>query len=94
MKKIILACLFSFIALPVFAQSASVTWNQSEPNAQTFTYTLKVDTLAPVTLVATCNAGVCTAPFAGSTAGTHTYTLAASNQFGYNLCNNWSRCST
>jgi hypothetical protein len=83
MKKFIFTLGFIlFLAVPSFAQASQVQWNQPETNASTFTYTLKVDTAAPLTLVATCTAGACSAPIATPTTGSHTYTLTATNSFG------------
>lgn len=57
MKKILLCLAFVLSASVVNAQvTATAIWNQPNPltNAQTYTYTLKIDTAAPINLTATC----------------------------------------
>ena len=80
---VLVLCLL--LGVTPFAQTnnATVGWNQPEANASTFTYTLKVDTAAPITLTPTCATGACSAPFTLATpTATHTYILAATNAFG------------
>lgn len=66
-------------------------WEQpgaTVPEAQSYAYTLKIDSNAPILLTQTCAAVAsttrCTAPLAASllTPGTHTLILTASNSFG------------
>lgn len=89
MKKILLASLFLLFASASYAQGATASWGQSESVAisQGFTYTLKVDALAPVTLAQTCatvnSQTQCQATFTlANPSATHTYVLTASNSFG------------
>lgn len=85
MKKLILILIALLIASNSFAQSnnPSITWIQPEVNAQTFNYTLKIDTANPITLTAVCSNGSCIAPFVlTNPTAQHTYTLTASNDFG------------
>lgn len=87
MKKIILSLAFLFCASLAQAQTtATAIWNQ--PNllvdAQSYVYTLKVDTAAPITLTATCttvNSAVqCSAPLTGWIGSvSHNLVLTASN---------------
>jgi len=89
MKRFFLSLLFLLVASVSYAQGATAIWNQGETVAvaQTFTYTLKIDALAPVPLVTTCslvnNLTSCQATFTLlNPSASHTYVLTASNNFG------------
>jgi hypothetical protein len=87
MKKI--ALLLSFLAISSigFAQgvTATATWTMQEAPtlAQSYVYTLKLDTAQPLTLTTTCvavnNVTQCSAPVANYVVGNHTAVLTASN---------------
>ena len=91
MKKLLLASLFVLSSVSGYAQgvTATATWQQpgaDVPTAQSYTYTLKIDTATPINLTQTCSTvnsqTQCTAPVANYIVGVHTVVLTASNANG------------
>ncbi len=86
MKKFIFVGLFILFANSSFAQQATLAWDtkDAKPLADTFTYSLKLDTLNPIPLTPACipvgTGSTCSALFIlPNPTATHTFVLTVRN---------------